>query len=202
MKHIGFIFIFLSFFLAGGARVFAHGGEDHGDQKPKATTGEKGTITRSARLGEYELTFKHPPLEPDTQTAAHLFVTKFQTNEAVGQANPAVEIESANGAVTQAEIEKTETDGIYNVKIPALPEGVYTIRAKFTHSGAIDAATFSDVEVNPQAAASADGGAMSWARTALIGFVFALVLAMFGGLIYFVWRYAGNETPREEVVSV
>lgn len=179
--------------------VFAHGGEDHGDNQPKATTNAKGTISRTARLGEYELTLKHPFLEPDTATSARLFITKFKTNEAVDKANAAVEIESVNGSVTEAAIEKTETDGSYNVKIPALPQGTYTIRAKLTYNGETDTAIFSGVEIKPQPTASSESG-MSWARTALIAFVFALVLALFGGLIYVVMRFA-DEPITEETVS-
>lgn len=195
-KNIRRIFaalILLSFgFLGNVLKVSAHGGEDHGDEKPKTATNAKGTVTRAARLGEYELTFKHPLLEPDTATAAHLFVTKFQTNEAAGEIVPAVEIEAANSSVTEAAVEKTETAGIYNVKFPALPEGAYTIRVKLTDKSATDTATFSGVEVKPQPVTDAADGAASWARTILIGFVFALVLGLFGGLIFLVWRYAGE----------
>ncbi|MCA1623639.1 MAG: hypothetical protein LC778_07525 [Acidobacteria bacterium] len=181
-------------------KIFAHGGEDHGDQKAKTTTSEKGTITRTARLGEYELTFKHQFFEPDTVTSAKLFVTKFQTNEPIENANAAIEIESESGSVTEAGIEKTETAGSYNVKISPLPQGIYTVRAKLTYSGETDTATFSGVEVAPALPAAAEG-TLSWARTALIAFVFALVLALFGGLIYFVWHFADGEPMREETVS-
>lgn len=196
-------------FFGNAAPVFAHGGEDHGDAKPKTTASDKGTISRTARLGEYELTLKHPALEPDTATAARLFITKFQTNEAIDKATAQIEIESANGAAsatTAVAVEKTDIAGTYSVKIPALPEGVYAVRAKLTFNGETDTATFSGVEVKTQTAEAADSTAngMSWARTALIVFVFALVLGLFGGLIYFVWRYAetGGETYKEETVSV
>ncbi|MGI9054488.1 MAG: hypothetical protein ACR2F2_01665 [Pyrinomonadaceae bacterium] len=185
---------------AVGSQIFAHGGEDHGDEKPKVAS-EKGTVTRTARLGDYELTFKHPFLEPDTGSGAKLFVTKFKTNEAVEEAQTAIEIESANGSVTEAVIEKTDIAGSYNVKIPALPQGVYSVRAKLTYNGETDTATFSGVEVNLPPIVSPENS-MSWARTALIGFVFALVLVLFGGLVYFVWNYADGESLNEETVSV
>lgn len=183
------------------APVLAHGGEDHGDQQPKATSSGKGTVTRSARLGEYELTFKQPLLEPDTAVAAKLFVTKFETNEAVENAAAQVEIESvANNSVTEATVEKTDAAGSYSVKIPALPQGVYTIRAKLTYKGETDTATFSGIEVAP--APMAAESAASRARTALIGFVLTLVLALFGGLIYFVWNYAGAADENGERAAV
>lgn len=195
------LFLSAAFWLLGNvAQISAHGGEDHGDAKPKATTNEKGMVTRTARLGEYELTMKHPFLEPDTATSAKLFVTKFETNDAVDKANAAIEIESANGSITAATIEKNDAAGSYNVKIPALPQGTYNIRARLTYNGETDTATFSGVEVKTPSVASSENG-MSWARTALIAFVFALVLALFGGLIYFVWHFANGEPIGKETVS-
>ena len=183
----------------GVSQVFAHGGEDHGDEKPKAATNEKGTFTRSAKLGEYELTFKHPVLEPDTATGAKLFITDFKTNAAIEKAQAAIVLESADGSIVQTSIEKTAAAGSFNVEIPALPQGVYTIRAKLTYDGETDTATFSGVEVKMPSVASPENE-MSWARTALIAFIFALVLALFGGLIYFVWHFADGESLREETV--
>ncbi len=180
--------------------VFAHGGEDHGDQKPQATTGDKGAVTRSARLGEYELTLKNSSLEPDTAAAAKLFVTRFKTNEAVENAAAKVEIESVStGSITEAAVEKTDTAGSYSVKIPALPQGIYTVRAKLTYNGETDTATFSNVEVAPAASPESD---LSRTRTALIGFVFALVLGLFGGLIYFIWNYADASDEKGEQTAI
>ena len=180
-------------------QIFAHGDEDHGDQKPKVATNEKGTITRTARLGEYELTLKHQFLVPNMATSAKLFVTKFQTNEPIEKGNAVIEIESASGSVTEAAIEKTETAGSYNVKIPALQQGTYTIRIKLTYGGETDTATFSSVEVTP--ALNAAESTLSWARTTLIAFVFLLVVALLGGLIYLVWHFADGKPTREETVS-
>jgi hypothetical protein len=199
------LFLLTAFWLFGNTvQIFAHGGEDHGDQKPKATTSDKGTVTRTARLGEYELTLKHQFLEPDAASAAKLFVTKFKTNEAVDNAAAKIEIESAaNGSVTEAAVEKTDAAGSYNIKISALPQGVYTVRAKLTYGGETDTATFSNVEVAP--APSAAENTLSRGRTALIAFVFALVLALFGGLIYFVWHFAdqgGESVIGKKTVSI
>lgn len=195
------LFLLIACLLLGNtSQIFAHGGEDHGDEKAKATSNEKGTVTRTARLGEYELTFKHPIFVPDAATSAKLFVTKFQTNEPIEKASAAIEIEPANGSITEAVIEKTETAGSYNVKFPALSQGTYTVRAKLIYSGETDTATFSGVEIAPAPIVSAEGG-MSGARTALITLVFALVSALFGGLVYFVWRFAESEPLKDETVS-
>ena len=37
----------------------AHGGEDHGDEKPAATQTNANVTVRVARAGDYEITLKH-----------------------------------------------------------------------------------------------------------------------------------------------
>jgi len=196
--------LLILFLIAGNTlQVFAHGGEDHGDAKPKTQTTDKGTVSHSSRLGDLEVMLKHPQFKPDAATEARLFVTKFETNEAFKDVAPAVEIESANGSVTQGTIEKSETAGIFGVKFPALPEGTYTVRTKLTHDGETDTATFSGVEVKNQSFAETESGGMSWLRTALIGFVFLIVLGLFGALSYFVLRLSSaGEPTNQETVSV
>lgn len=196
------IAFFLLFAVFGNApKVFAHGGEDHGDAKPKSETTDKGTVSHSSRLGDLEVMLKHPLFLPDTATSARLFVTKFETNAGFAEVSPTIEMESVNGSVTEAKIEKTETAGIFNVSFPALPQGTYTIRTKLTHGGETDTAVFSGVEVKPAPVDSAGGNGMSWARTILIGFIFLIVLGLFGGLIYFVLRFSEDKPLTGETVS-
>ena len=196
-----------SLLIAGNAaQAFAHGGEDHGDEKPKVATTTKGIVSRSARLGEYELTLKTPALEPDTATIARLFITKFETNEAVSgdAANPTMEIESSGGAATQVAVEKTDIAGSYNLKIPALPEGNYTVRTNLKTNKGSDTATFSGVEIaQPEADAATGGASSSWLGTALLFLVGAIVLGLFAALFYFAWRMASEKQVqvREETVS-
>lgn len=198
---IATIILLLSILIFGStAQTFAHGDEDHGNEKPKTTASDKGTILHTARLGDFELMLKHPLLTPDTATSARLFITRFETNESIDKAIPAIEIESGNGSITQGTVEKNEAGGSYTVKISALPQGDYTVRAKLTYDGETDTATFSGVRVAPAPIADSESG-MSWARTVLIGIVFALVLALFGGLIYFIWRFAEGEPLSKETVS-
>lgn len=196
---IGLVLIVL---LAGNAsQIFAHGGEDHGDEKPKTETTEKGTVSHSSRLGDLEVMLKHPVFAPDTATAARLFVTKFESNQGFAEVTPAIEIESANNSVIEAKVEKTDTAGVFNVNIPALPNGTYTIRTKLTHGGETDTATFSGVEVTSTPTASTESGEMSWARTILISFIFLIVLGLFGGLTFFVLRFSASEPLKDETVT-
>lgn len=195
------IILLLSIFIFGStAQTFAHGGEDHGEAKPKTTASDKGIVSHTAQLGDFELMLKHPQMTPDTATAARLFVTKFETNESIDKAIPAIEIESPNGSITQAAVEKSDAPGSYTVKIPALQQGNYTVRARLTYDGEIDTATFSGVSVAVQPISETESG-MSWTRTGLIALIFALVLTLFGALIYFVWRYAEGEPASGETVS-
>ncbi len=185
--------------LASPLPIFAHGGEDHGDEKPKTATTAAGNVSRTVRLGDFEITLKHSALEPDTAAPARLFVTKFATNEAVDEAVPTIEIESASGSVTQIAAEKTAA-GSYNLKIPALTEGNYNVRANLKSGNETDTATFSGVEIAHHSAATAEGGA-SWLNTALLYLVGAVVLGLFGILFYFVWRMADGKQIGEETVS-
>ena len=191
----------LAFLGNGASKVLAHGGEDHGDEKPKTATTTAGTVTRSARLGDFEITLKHSALEPDTAASGRLFITRFATNEPVGDANPALEIESATGAVTEIPVEKTAAAGSYTVKIPALPEGTYTLRAKTVAGGKTGTTTFSGVEIAHQETAAAETGASSWTQTALMVLLSLVALALFGGLAYFAHRVFGNKPLGEETVS-
>jgi hypothetical protein len=102
-------------------------------------------------------------------------------------AAPAVEIESANGGITAVSVEKTDTLGNYTLKIPAMSEGVYTIRTKLTFSGETDTASFSKVEVARHASAF-DGESGSSNQTALMTIFFLTGLILFGGLTYFARR--------------
>jgi len=187
-------------FSENSVRVFAHGGEDHGAAKPKTETTDKGMVSHTTRVGDLEVMLRHERLIPDAGNAARFFVTKFETNEAYAAVAPAIEIEAANGAVTQATIEKTETAGSFTVKFPPLAEGTYLIRAQLTHGGETYTATFSGVSVEnaPAATAAGDG---SWTQTALMALLFFVALALFGGLIFLAARALRNKPLREETVS-
>jgi hypothetical protein len=177
--------------------VLAHGGEDHGAQKPKSTANAKGIVSHSARLGDFELMVKHPVLVPGEPTAGRLFITRFDTNEPFGNAGTKLEIESSNGAIFAAVVEAAEQPGGYGVKFPALPEGTYTLRAKMTYDGETDTATFSGINVRPASSVAQTG--TSWLITGLIGIVFSLVVLLLGALVYFVWRSAASGVNEDAV---
>jgi len=188
-----------SVFLA--APALAHGGEDHSAEKPKTETTDKGTVSHTTRVGDLEVMLRHQSLVPDAAATARLFITRFENNEAFAEVVPAIEIEAANGIVVPATVEKSATAGSFTVKIPALPEATYLIRAKLTHGGETDTATFSGIEIKPAPTASAET-VSSWAQTALMLLAALLILGLFGGLIYFALRIEKSESVGEkETVS-
>lgn len=189
-----------SFILAGfGQVIYGHGGEDHGDAQPKVTTNEKGSVSRSSRIGKLEVLVKHPLLEPDVATAGSLFITDYQSNLAFEKATVSVEIENPSGTTTAVPSEKTEQAGMFKLKIPALPEGSYTMRVKVNYDGAADTATFSGVSVAPVRTEAAAG--MSWLRGTLLFFTGAFVLILFAGLFFIVWRSADTSEIQREAIS-
>lgn len=186
--------------LAGGTKVIAHGDENHGDQKPKTETTSKGSILRTAKVGDLEITLKHLPLEPDTAATGRLFITKFATNEPVDATTLQLAVESANGSTTEIPFEKSSTTGTYVVQIPALPEGGYTLRATVGVGGTTSTATFSGVEVSHQEAATT-GSTGSWLQFLLTAAFFLLGIALFAGLVYLAARVIRHKPLREETVS-
>ncbi|MGI8811018.1 MAG: hypothetical protein ACR2IH_00635 [Pyrinomonadaceae bacterium] len=143
---------------------------------------------------------KHPELEPDTATAARLFITEYATNEPVTKVDPTVEFESSRGEITACTIGKTDVPGTFTLKIPALPEGIYTVRAKLLYDGSADTASFSGVTIEHPVADVGDGS-ISSPISFLIVLVGAFVLGLFGILFYFVWRMAGQGLEGDEPVS-
>ena len=184
---------------AGVVRVSAHGGEDHGDQKPKTETTAKGAVLRTTRLGDFEVTVKHPPLEPGTIAHGSLFVTRYATNEPVDAGNVQVALEAPGGSISEVAVAKSATAGSYALDIPALTDGGYTLRVTLTAGGKASTATFSGVEVRngvPAAGAAASGSGF------LLTSMFLIVgIGLFAALVYLSVRVAGRRTLREETVS-
>lgn len=198
-SSLGWAILCISSLVLLPTAVGAHGGEDHGDQKPKTTSNAKGIISHSTRLGEIEIMVKHPAMEPDQSTSGALFITRFDTNEPFKLAIAKIEIESPNGTIFDAATEAGEQPGTYRVMFPAMPAGVYKMRTSVSHDGETDTATFSGIDVKP--AAPAAEGETSWFTRFAIGFIFISVLFLLFGLVYFVWRFAAGPGVNDEALS-
>ena len=184
---------------AGVVRVSAHGGEDHGDQKPKTETTAKGAVLRTTRLSDFEVTVKHPPLEPGTIAHGSLFVTRYATNEPVDAGNVQVALEAPGGSISEVAVAKSATAGSYALDIPALTDGGYTLRVTLTAGGKASTATFSGVEVRNGVPAA--GAAASWSGFLLTSIFLIVGIGLFAALVYLSVRVAGRRTLREETVS-
>lgn len=180
------------------SQVFAHGGEDHGDQKVVATA-PNGMVTRSARIGDFEILLKHPWLVPDTATSARLFITQFATNEPGAPADITAETEAGNGAVIKVPLERTDVPGTYRVELPALAEGDYTFRATLNVNGKTETATLSGIRVGHQEPAAVGGS--SWSQTILTSVLFLIGGLLFAGLVYIAIRTVRARPMSEEAVA-
>lgn len=180
-------------------RISAHGGEDHGDQKPKTETNAKGVVLRTTRLGDFEVTVKHPPLEPGVLTHGSLFVTRYATNEPIDAGNVQVAFDAQGGSIVDVTVGKSTTAGSYGLDIPALTEGHYTLRVTLIAGGKASTATFSDIDVRTETAAT--GAASSWSGFLVTAMLLFIGIGLFAGLIYLSVRVAGRRTLREEIVS-
>lgn len=184
---------------AGATPISAHGGEDHGDQKPKTETTAKGAVLRTARLGDFEVTVRHPPLEPGVLTHGSLFVTRYATNEPIDAGNVQVAFDAQGGSISGVTVEKSATAGSYALDVPALTEGQYTLRVTITAGGKTSTATFSGVEVHNEAAAN--GTVSSWSSFFLTAALLLVGISLFAGLVYLSVKVVGRRTLGEETVS-
>ncbi len=180
-KLLPTLIAFLFILTAPAQFVFAHGGEDHGDQKAPVVSKGTNMIVRVARAGDLEVVIKDPPIEPDKETAARVFITHFATNEPVSGAKVVVVLLGSTpievGAVPGT------TPGMYEVKLPPLPQGQYKLAARIEHDGENETAEYGSLAVAPLPVSSSSDLA-TWARTALLILGGLTVLAVLGAFIY------------------
>lgn len=163
------------------ATVFAHGGEDHGEKAPVVSKGTN-MIVRVARVGDLEVVIKDPPIEPDKETAARVFITHFATNEPVSGAKVVVVLQGSTPIEVSAV--PSTTPGMYEVKLPALPQGQYKLLARIEHDGENKTAEYGSLAVAPLPVASSNALA-TWARTALLVLGGLTVLGILGAFIIY-----------------
>lgn len=180
--------------------VRAHEGEDHGAEQPPVVSADAGLTTRVVRAGDYEITWKHPALEPDRELAARVFVTKFDTNEPVAGARIVMTIANAEGALMEAAAAGTSS-GVYEVKLPPLAQGQYKFGARVSVSGISEGITFGTISVAPRPPTAAESST-SWARTLLILLALLAGLGLGGAIIYRLVRGARATHADREPATV
>ena len=178
------------------AQVFAHGGEDHGDQKAPVVSKGTNMIVRVARVGDLEVVIKDPAIEPDKETAARIFITRFATNEPVSGAKVVVVLQGSTpvevGAVGST------TPGMYEVKLPPLPQGQYKLLARIEQDGENKTAEYGSLAVVPLPVPLISAVA-TWARTALLVLGALTVLGVLGAFIYMLLPAVRRSRIRGEV---
>lgn len=192
----GVLAITLSLF-ASSASVMAHGGEDHGESAPVVQAGA-GMQTRSARAGEWEVAIKHPIFEPDTETTARVFVTRFETNEPVERAR--VFVMFGDGTAQEIAATAGATAGIYEVKLSPLPKGQYALTARVEAGNESETVQFGQIGVTTPPPAEVESS-NTWARTGLIVLAALAALAALGVVGYRLSQGNRRGRMKEEAVT-
>lgn len=183
--------------LASSASVFAHGGEDHGESAPVVQAGA-GMQTRTARAGEWEVSIKHPVIEPDHETTARVFVTRFETNEPIGGAS--VFLRFGDGSVQEIAATAGATAGVYEVKLPPVPKGQHALTARVEAGNASETVRFGQVDVTTPPPAAVESS-NSWARTGLVVLAALAALVAVGAVGYRLSQGRGRGRMKEEAVT-
>ena len=181
------------------ATGFAHGGEDHGDQKPATVSKGTNMIVHVGRAGDYEVVIKHAPVEPDKEMVARVFVNRFATNEPVAGAKAIVSLTTDGGAPVELTATASSTPGMYEVKLPPLPKGQYKLAARIDSKGETKTASLSALEVAPQPV-TATTAIAAWARTALIVLGLVVALGVIGFAAFVIYR-ASQASRRERITG-
>ncbi len=167
-------------------RTYAHDGEVHEDEKKvEAVSAGANMFARVVRVGDYEVTVKHPNIEPDKEINARIFITRFDTNEPVGNAKVAIIVDDAtSGTPIEVTANPTSTPGLYEAKLPPMMQGECKLSARIDIGGQSLTANYGAMQVmTAQPAALA--GISLWARTVLIGLGILVGLILVAAAIIF-----------------
>ncbi len=185
-KKFALLLMLLGVVAMPAQKTYAHGGEDHGDEKKaEAVPAGANMFARVVRVGDYEVTVKHPNIEPDKEANARIFITHFDTNEPVGNANVVIVVDdAASGTPVEVTANPTSTPGLYEAKLPPMMQGECKLSARIDVGGQSLTANYGSMQVvTPQPAALA--GISLWARTVLIGLGILVGLSLIAAVIIF-----------------
>ena len=198
MRAIMFIAFVAALLSLLNVRVRAHGDEDHGEKKAPAITTSANMMVRVARAGDYEVTLKHPPIAPDQETAARVFVTRFESNEFVGGAKLFFTL-AGGGKSFEAAAAPGNAPGLYDLKLPPAPEGEYKLAARLEVGRTTQTIDYGAVRVivPPPAASSESSRTLPLLITLGIIFGFGLI----GALIYRSARQSRRDRVKGEAAT-
>ncbi len=180
----------------------AHGGEDHGEKPVAAVSVGGAALAHVAHAGDWEIVVKHPPVAPDAETGARVFVSRFDTNEPIAGARVVVTLTGADSApVEVAAIPADALPGMYEAKLPALPEGAYQLAARVEHGGQNVTAEFGALRIASPAPVADAGAGSPWARTILIALGLLVGLGLAATFLYRIMRAARRGRTQREVAA-
>ena len=123
MKNlIQYTFVFL--LTIGANCAMAHGGEDHGDAKPKVSITNKNYFTTSGVSDVYELLLRYEPIKSNEDTHLKLFVSDFDSNKPVDSAT--IEITSPDDDKLKFEVHQLEK-GVYEIHTTFPENKIYSL---------------------------------------------------------------------------
>lgn len=146
MKNITKFLLSLSL-LFSSTLVVAHGGEDHGDSKPKVSATPKNYFTTTALSDVYELLIKYEPIKPNEDTHFKLFVSDFESNKPVD--NATITITSPENDKLKFEVKQID-NGIYEVHGNFPDKKIYSLTININSSLGPDLISISDIEVGKE----------------------------------------------------
>ena len=152
-------------------------------------------------MAQKQVTLKHPNLEPDKELTARIFITRYENNEPIKGAKVVLTIEGGSSPKQEITAIATDTVGLYEIKLPPMPQGDYKLGVHIDVSNSSLAANFGAVQVKvTPVEVPADG--TSWARTVLIILGVLLLLALLGTLLLVAVQYGRREKRvKEETVT-
>jgi len=174
-------------------QALGHGDEKHDDAKTTKSTGvssQQTSMVRSKRVKDFEITLKHPILEPFKVAIGNLFVTRYESNEPVS-INIAADLVSSSGKTINISVEKSNSTGIYKLDFPGLEKGSYNLLIKLDGANLKETVTFSDLKVSSAKTQNLESN-NSYGWIAFAGFA----LLTFGLTVYFS-KYFSKQNPAE-----
>jgi len=174
-------------------QALGQGDEKHDDAKTTKSTGvssQQTSMVRSKGVKDFEITLKHPILEPFKVAIGNLFVTRYESNEPVS-INIAADLVSSSGKTINISVEKSNSTGIYKLDFPGLEEGSYNLLIKLDGANLKETVTFSDLKVSSAKTQNLESN-NSYGWIAFAGFA----LLTFGLTVYFS-KYFSKQNPAE-----
>lgn len=159
--------------------VKAHGGEDHGDEKPVAAPVAGQADARLARAGNIEVLVKYPP--PKLGEVAHLriFLTDASSNAAVEGVKVSVRAISKNSSGETVVAEAGAQAGIYEAHVTFPEAGDYKLEIGLTGANLNDQVTIDGIKIAAPDSASAPTASDN---RLIMGLTVLLVFAIVGYL--------------------